>query len=1554
MKSIEKKLSSAQKELKRLKKGAGFSVNISGSGSVTSIKKKGNKIAAYASPMTIGSLDQDFLAKNLTFAADGNSHSHANKAILDIITQVLIDSWNTASAGSHTHENKAVLDKILALIKDLDTTEITDTAIFSALRVVGEITKRAISKTSDDSAVGLISFLKGIKTGDFVSGLSGSQIDATGNAEFNKILSRLLSVFTKGIEVGNYVPDTSGAALKTTDTGDTLLEVDKFIARKRAIFREVVIEKERHVGGAQISTCASMICNKVEEYDTYYRCYFDRGDLNETTGRYESENEFALDDQARCNVFTGAKLKYYWRLVVGIGDDYIDLSKTDYDADSDIPEPDDDIFQLGDRTDTDRQSAQIWSSYGPDAPSFIQYEGINSYSLEGKEQTKLSKSGNKLSGILSIENGSKGWENLTGLTDAFDNITTGSVNLLRNSGFKGDFTSLELDDAILDSSTELYSDKLKYWTATATVQEDTDSKSGYSVLLGSIEQSVSLVAGEKYILSYKAKGTSFDVTAPGLTITQVLTDGYVRYIHKFTATGNGTVKISGTGTLCEIQLERGTILTDYSPSPLDNSESYTLFQSIRHITDVIKSGSTSISGGLILSSMIQLGNYVDGVLKKVTAGISGVYTDDNDPLIWGAGDYESAIRALLNPNDLTAAKIAFSHGGRAVLNDAFIRGTIHGTDGDFSGTLRAGCFVEDSGGNKNVLALDRGIYDPEQPYYLGNYFQYGGSTYSCILNAPKGTLPTNTTYFKIIASKGADGAAGIVLKISGSQVFNYAKGATIPDVTNITLTATATPANASYTYAWYYFNSSSAWTNIGTSNSFYNLSYYSSYFDGNQARLRAEMIYKGVAYYDEITVIKVYSGSDAIEVLLSNESHTVQCDALGNLISGELAKAVTNVTVYKGGILATSGWSMTTSANGVEIGVMDMQTFRYIYLALMNTSGYVDITVTVDGIAFPKRFTITKSLAGTNGTDGTDGTNSATVSLYKRSATVLTAIDFTNEITYNFSQKSITAGTYGSWSQSIPSGTDPLYIVSATACSNTATDTILSTEWSTPVEYVRNGTNGTNGQDAITIEIENQNISVDTSNNSNNFSASSKIKVLRGNTYLPYTTSSESGKWAVIQVAVSGLSFGTSQSFTTEPPNYFQYTFSSFKKDTDVVGYADFTITVYGSTNLTFIRRVSITRSSNPLVLQQGIWDINTKYIGNAFRTDEVLYPDKAGSWYIAKTTAGEITAGTLPTDPTCYSPVSTFKNIATDTLLSQNSNLAGLIVRNQQLFSTNGILTGGGTSTNPADTGFMPNLMLDGFKGTISLSFKPAMWTESNGRLYLLLGGGNSSVYIDRAFNGSNRGWAAGYLPYTQENNGAVITLYWRAHSQGASGMRQRIFPDPSGYGQIIKEGGNVYSIELTSDTDRYIELRAVWAGQLYWVIEKDIIITPENFFIKQGEIILAGTVKCNSSGVITKEFSSSKYGFTFTVTKSAVGLYYVVMANTHSNPLNSNYMVMTSGYGYIYVDGVGVSGGYATCVSTSTSNFYIYTADDASENDSGFSFTVIATSEIDLRATK
>lgn len=190
-------------------------------------------------------------------------------------------------------------------------------------------------------------------------------------------------------------------------TGKSYIEVDELFVRIKAMFSELEIKKLSYAGGNYMFTAAGMKCGTVEEHEDFWRCY-----LLVDDGETAIENPFKEGDQVRFQdfnikpgVYENVSNRYYWRLCVGVGEDYIDLSKTDCDANSDIPQEGDSLVQLGNRTDKKRQNAITLSVYGDDAPSIHQYAGIDSYSLAGKEVTVISPQGNKFMGDFILKTG---------------------------------------------------------------------------------------------------------------------------------------------------------------------------------------------------------------------------------------------------------------------------------------------------------------------------------------------------------------------------------------------------------------------------------------------------------------------------------------------------------------------------------------------------------------------------------------------------------------------------------------------------------------------------------------------------------------------------------------------------------------------------------------------------------------------------------------------------------------------------------------------------------------------------------------------------------------------------------------------------------------------------------------------------------------------------------------------------------------------------------------------------------------------------------------------
>ena len=182
-------------------------------------------------------------------------------------------------------------------------------------------------------------------------------------------------------------PLGSGHRLK-----DGELQVEKLLVTKELIAAETIVQRLRFVGGVYVlSPATGFKISNVEITSDYYRCYFDAA-----TGY---KNEFVAGDQARIQTYSNNT--YLWSIVIGVGDDYIDLSTTDKDGNG-IPMVGDDVVQLGNRENPDRQDAVLLTSVNGEV-GIITYFGIDSFSLDGKEGSWLGKHNGKKGAVIKGE-----------------------------------------------------------------------------------------------------------------------------------------------------------------------------------------------------------------------------------------------------------------------------------------------------------------------------------------------------------------------------------------------------------------------------------------------------------------------------------------------------------------------------------------------------------------------------------------------------------------------------------------------------------------------------------------------------------------------------------------------------------------------------------------------------------------------------------------------------------------------------------------------------------------------------------------------------------------------------------------------------------------------------------------------------------------------------------------------------------------------------------------------------------------------------------------------
>ncbi len=318
--------------------------------------------------------------------------------LLDIINFFIDYGGNGGGGGKPdarywSKEELVVLDQYLYILKDKVKALYADSAGDSELFKSHKWEDYFDQPVRKSDAVEF----KSVTSNDFESKLKGWVIDALGNAEFRDVLLRSFKSW-------NFAAGPLGAGVGMVN--DDELQTDKLLVRKIMYVLEMMIQRMRFQGGIMVlSPATGFKIDRVETFDTYYRVYC----------RPEDFNEFEVNDQARIQNFTGNNIKYLWSLVLSRGDDYIDISRVDKDGDG-VPAEGDEIVQLGNRTNPDRQDAVLLSAVNGEVGIFTYY-GINSFDLSNKEGSWLGKHGGKKGAVI------RGEVHITSNSSGLDNFS---------------------------------------------------------------------------------------------------------------------------------------------------------------------------------------------------------------------------------------------------------------------------------------------------------------------------------------------------------------------------------------------------------------------------------------------------------------------------------------------------------------------------------------------------------------------------------------------------------------------------------------------------------------------------------------------------------------------------------------------------------------------------------------------------------------------------------------------------------------------------------------------------------------------------------------------------------------------------------------------------------------------------------------------------------------------------------------------------------------------------------------------------------------------------
>ena len=337
---------------------------------------------------------------------------------------------------------------------------------------------------------------------------------------------------------------------------------------------EFLIQQVKAIGGKFCVSPAAIKTVSVEETENGYKCFF-----NTDSGTIM--NPFVVGDQAFHQVFDGQKMKRYWRLVTEVGADYFVLSKTDCEANSGIPEADEEIVLLGNRTDINRQSAIMISAYDNNSPYIAFYAGINSYSFEGKEPMRTGNLNGivdedfgqltgfglycqnvYMKGVFRLMSGKTVEESIGDVQSNLDNLQVGGTNLLNG-------TTLDWVDATNASP--------MYYVDSVYLPQLRGKQITYSGLIKGINAQANTIGLETDI-TYTDESHVYENIFFGnrgnfeIQVQEhiLILDKEIRNIRTYPIFRNGTV--SGTIKVKQIQVEIGNKATTWKPSINDQKE----------------------------------------------------------------------------------------------------------------------------------------------------------------------------------------------------------------------------------------------------------------------------------------------------------------------------------------------------------------------------------------------------------------------------------------------------------------------------------------------------------------------------------------------------------------------------------------------------------------------------------------------------------------------------------------------------------------------------------------------------------------------------------------------------------------------------------------------------------------------------------------------------------------------------------------------------------------------------------------------------------------------
>lgn len=307
------------------------------------------------------------------------------------------------------------LEKDFASIRDergtqANTANRIGSAFLSLLSYIGNAA--FLRKDVPDTAEQIVTFLKGI-IAKAVSYFHG--IDNIGDIKNNGDITNTGNISNKG---------------DITNKGNIM--TNNLTVTGKATFFELEIQKAKAAGGMSVNSAGTFHIDAVEEMPDGFVCY-QRAEKDGVTLLQTCEPK----DQMMCsngmNILKGGKGNhYYWRLATKAPKKVVMhtidgkeekclklvLSKTDHSKNTvDIPKVGDDLVQIGNRDNKERQSVIMTCAYNSfdgelKAPYWVQYSGVNDYKLSTHKRTWFAANGSQVTGNFKVQSDNGGLESI--------------------------------------------------------------------------------------------------------------------------------------------------------------------------------------------------------------------------------------------------------------------------------------------------------------------------------------------------------------------------------------------------------------------------------------------------------------------------------------------------------------------------------------------------------------------------------------------------------------------------------------------------------------------------------------------------------------------------------------------------------------------------------------------------------------------------------------------------------------------------------------------------------------------------------------------------------------------------------------------------------------------------------------------------------------------------------------------------------------------------------------------------------------------------------------